>query len=52
VLDSSSLALNHLYIEVCNNPVQHLMENSPDLRLNCNFERVSSVGLVSIAPDF
>jgi hypothetical protein len=45
------LALNHCgysHIEVRNDPVQHVMGNSPDLRSNVILQRINSLGIVSI----
>jgi len=51
VLDPGSVALNHCgysHIEVCNDPVQHLMWNSLDLRSNVILKLINSLGIVSI----
>ena len=51
VLDSSCLALTHCgysHIEVCNGPVQNLMNNSPDLHSNVILEGISSLRIVGI----
>jgi len=55
VLNTSSRVLNHsgyLHIEVCNDTVQHLMRNSPDLHSNVTPEHINSLGIVSIEPVF
>ena len=53
VLDPNSLGMNHCgysHVEVCNDPVQHLMGNSPDLRSNVTLERISSLEIVNKHP--
>jgi len=50
VLDPSSLALSlwdYTHIEVCYDPAQHIMGNSPDLRSNVIFERINNLGLLA-----
>jgi len=54
VLDPSSLSLNHCeysHIEVCNDPVQHLMENFPKLHKYVILERIN-LRIVSISMSF
>ena len=53
VLDPSSLGLNHCgysHIEICDDLLQHLTGNSPDLRLNVVRQRINSLGSVSTDP--
>jgi len=55
VHDPSFLVLNHCgysHTEVCREPVQHLMGNSPGLRSSVILECISSLGIVSIDPVF
>lgn len=55
VLNPSSLALNHCgysHIEVSNDPVQHVLENSLNLCLNVILEYSNSLEIVSIDPVF
>jgi len=55
VQDLTSLPLNHSdysHIEVCSDPVQHLMGNPSNLRSNIILESINNLGIVSIDPVF